>query len=159
MCIVIDACVFGSVFNPNSQGHSEFKPVRDWVYDKEKRGQVVYGGSKYKKELGKHIGLFTELAKKRKAIKLDDGQVDLTAAGLRENLPKTFNDEHLLAIFILSGCKLLCSTNDNDFAVIQDKVYYPKGKKPPRIYKALSHAHLLSDENCKPCEKISKRNA
>ena len=49
MCIIIDANTLSLVFNPETKGHEEFKPVFKWI-DKGK-GKIVYGGTKYEEEL------------------------------------------------------------------------------------------------------------
>lgn len=49
MCIVIDINTMAAVFNVNSEKHDEFKHVRAWI--EKGHGVIVYGGSKFIKEL------------------------------------------------------------------------------------------------------------
>lgn len=51
MKILIDTNVINSVFNPNSTKHPEYKPVLSCLIDPDKSGIMVYGGTRYKKEL------------------------------------------------------------------------------------------------------------
>jgi hypothetical protein len=49
MCIIIDADTLGLVFNPETKEHKKFKPVLEWINNG--KGKIVYGGTKYEKEL------------------------------------------------------------------------------------------------------------
>jgi hypothetical protein len=51
MCIVIDVNTLASVFNPETEKHEEFSPVKRWIEGG--KGFVIYGGTKYKAELQK----------------------------------------------------------------------------------------------------------
>ncbi len=68
MCIIIDTNAFAPVFDRTSQNHAEFKPVLDWIVSG--KGKIVYGGTKYKLELGKaykYLKLFAEFKKINKS--------------------------------------------------------------------------------------------
>lgn len=125
--------------------HHEFKPVFDWIFYGP--GRVVYGGTKYKDELKKarrYFGIFLELRKQRKAIEVDDFKVDQRQAELEEMVKhKDFDDAHIIAIVIVSGCRLICSNDSRAYTFIQDKKLYPKNFKRAKIYKGLSNQNLL----------------
>ena len=118
MCLVIDPSSLPSVFNPKSQRHSDFAPVLRWVT--KSSGRIIYGGSKYLTELGRmtrYVRIINELARAGKVIKLDSNKVDKLAAELKVRIPDLqFNDEHIVAIVIVSRCKIVCS---------DDKKAYP----------------------------------
>src|ERR1700690_3851944 len=114
MCIVIDTNVFATVFNKNCKMHNEFEPVRYWITQGE--GHVVYGGSKYKKELKtayKYLRIFKLLKDARRAFEIKAAVVDAEEARLKRITSGTdCNDQHIIAIFIASGCRLFCSVDN-----------------------------------------------
>lgn len=161
MCIVIDTNCFTNVFVSSSEKHSEFQPVYDWVT--KGKGRVVYGGTKYKKELErarKFVSIFTELSRKNKLVKVSDNKVDeweeqikqmLEANGKDHINDERYNDAHLIAIFSVSGCRLLCSEDKKSFPFLNEKQYYLKPKKPPSFYTSNRNANLLCDQYMGPC--------
>jgi hypothetical protein len=163
MCIVIDTNCFVHVFSIDSKRHPEFKPVYDWLI--KGRGKIVYGGSKYRDELKlarKFIPIFAEFSRKNKLVRVPDEDVDEYEEGVKEKLvingvdhihDERYNDSHLIAIFSISGCKLLCSNDNKSFAFINDKQYYKKDRKPPSFYTSKRNANLLCDQYISPCCK------
>lgn len=161
MCIVVDTCSWGSVFNSSSKNHEEFKPVKEWILHG--KGKLVYGGDKYRKELAssyKYLKLFKLLNDFRKVVKIDDVLVNKKEKDLKLVTSPSFNDHHLLAILIVSGCRILCSENTQDFPDLKDKKFYPKGKNPAKIYSKISSKSLIKDCNiadiCRPNLELSK---
>ena len=162
MCIVIDTNTFSPVFIPNSQKHGDFRPVLEWiVYGK---GKIVYGGDKYKQELrkaGKFLKFFIELSKVSKVIEIDCQQVNEMQQKVEHLVNhRDFDDAHLVAIIIVSGCKLVCSHDSSAYPFLQRKDLYPKNVTRPKIYRQSSNRNLLCDRNiadiCKPCSKLPK---
>ena len=145
MCIVIDINTLALVFNQNTAGHQEFEPVRNWVITGS--GHVVYGGTKYKKELSRayrYLRLFRLLKDKRRACEIDQNMVDAEHARLDQKTQGTgCNDQHLIAIFAVSGCRLFCSHDRCADKFIRDKSLYPKNHPRPSIYRTRRHEHLL----------------
>ena len=163
MCIIIDASAWSSVFKTTSKEHPEFSPVFDWVTVG--KGKVVYGGTKYKRELARatqYAKLFAELGKAGRTALVDDQKVDQEQRILEEtSLLQDFDDPHLVAIVIVSHCKLICSKDSTAYPFFQDKTLYPEGVERPKIYSRYSNKSLLVDENiaaiCKPCLKTPRR--
>lgn len=157
MCIVIDTNVIPSVFNPRSSEHKEFQPIFAWIaYGK---GKMVYGGTKYIRELTKIRklrNLLAEWHRSRKVVLINNVSVDAMEQQLSQIIthPK-FNDQHIVAIIIVSGCKLVCSNDKNSHTLIKRRILYPKGIHPPKIYSSSKTVHLLCDQYiadcCKPC--------
>ncbi len=150
MCIVIDTNTFASVFNAKSQDHDKFKPVLDWIIGG--KGKIVYGGKKYKRELAqahKYLNLFREFDKANKIALVDDDRVDQQQTELETVIEhRNFDDPHLIAIIIVSGCRLICSTDSRAHPFFKDERLYPKHVKRPRIYSGhSSNVDLLCDEN------------
>lgn len=172
MCIVIDANVLPSVFNPLSSAYQEFRPVLDWIT--EGKGKVVYGGRKYKEELSKipkYTNFLVELRRIGKVVVVDEANnvsVDSVEEGISQKIQgPNFNDHHIVAIVLVSGCKLVCSYDTGLYALIS--ACYSgaarallKGISPylrhvqrPKIYKSRRNVALLCDRNiakcCQPC--------
>ena len=149
MCIVIDANVWGCVFETNSALHNEYKPVYDWIVNGP--GFVVYGGTQYNTELKKakkYFGVFTELKKSLKAKIVNTYIVDQEENRVKRLInSSSCDDTHLIAIFRASGCRLLCSNDRRADFYIKNKKYYYKRQKRPLIYRNSSHKSLLNSRN------------
>jgi len=166
MCIVIDSCVLPKVFKESDKQHSNYRPVCDWIVNGQ--GALVYGGTKFEKEIFEHHKWFLKflglLQSQKKAIRADTAKVDRRQAVV-ERLVKDpdFDDPHLLALLGVTGCQLICTGDVRAEKFILDKKLYPKGAEVPSIFKdAKKHVKLLSSEYigkcCTPCVKLNKEN-
>jgi len=149
MCIVIDMDVLSCVFNPCNQHHSDFSPVKEWVT--RRNGFIVFGGTRYKSELRNarhYLGIFTELSRKGKVKQVNQELVDRHQQIVEGLLGQTrFNDPHLIAIIRVSGCRLVCSKDQEADKHLKNKRYYLPNQKPPSIYRSRKHAKLLINQN------------
>jgi len=165
MCIVIDADVFSSIVNREASAHSEFEPLIKWISFG--KGKVVYGGSEYKKQIKKHSGFrdwLDQLEKLGKTVRINEKDVDSTEEYLKDNFVRSeYDDHHIVAIVIVSGCKLICSSDAGCHSLI-DTCYKQEMRKlikrnclcgenpsPPKIYKNKEHKTLLRDSNIAKC--------
>jgi len=153
MCIIIDTNALSAVFNPADRSHPEFEPVSNWILAG--KGKIVYGGTKYTHELGKmgkYLPFFVELQKKNKLVRVDDVRVDGREKEIKKMKQHSgFNDEHLIAIVIESGCRLVCTEDKASLPFIKDPVFYPKNCKRPKIYSGKKqNKELLADCNIAP---------
>jgi hypothetical protein len=151
MCLIIDPNTIPSVFDPSTKQHDQFVPVLHWIADG--RGCMVYGGTKYrvefKENMGRYFRLIGEFRRQGKVKEvLPPERVDRYAAQLKVKVPaKKFDDEHIVAIVALSGCRVVCTGDKASHPYLQRQDLYPKGIKPPKIYSAAIHIKLCSDEN------------
>ncbi len=163
MCLVLDANVFGAFFDPTNAAHDDLKPALEWVvYGK---GRLVYGGTKYKSEMraaGKYLKLFANLQRAGKIVSICDKSVDTHEAkitGLEKD--SDFDDPHLIAIVVSSGCKIVCTNDKRALPYLKKAALYQGIVKRPKIYQSKRNAALLADENiaevCCPCKKLSKK--
>ncbi len=160
MCIVIDTCAFASTFNINALDHSEFSPVLKWLA--EGKGKIVYGGARYKMELGKarnYYKFFRTLERSGKVVLVDDTKVDRIEKQIQQIIASNssyhqFNDTHIVAIIIISKCLLVCTKNLRHTKFIRRSEFYPRGIKRPSIYCGKRNENLLNDSYianiCKP---------
>lgn len=147
MKIVIDANTLSLVFNPNNQGHSEFKPVFDCINSGP--GTMTYGGTKYEEELKRMtriLGLILELQKRGSVCRLERSAVDRMADDVAQSLADPrLDDPHIVAIVIVGKCAVVCSVEERLHAFLKDKSLYPKRFhfRAPKIYTGLSSAGIL----------------
>lgn len=154
MCIIIDTNTLASVFVKTSANHVEFKPVFDWIV--EGKGKVVYGGTRYQNELGKYRGVFAQLAIAKKAVKINNVEVDAEEANAMLKIQHPdFDDQHLVGLLVVSKCKLICSLDESAFRFFRHKLFFNPASRKPKIFRGRSNRDLLSDRNiaevCRPC--------
>ena len=153
MLNVIDANLFSSVIDNTN----DFGPLLRCCI--EGNGVVVYGGTKYSNEIAHHNKfrrLLVELAKIKKALRLDKDQIDHNETFLASNFKNTkFNDHHILAIVILSATDIVCAVDHGLHALINrcyltksrqqimNYCYHPGHLKKPNIYQNKGHIGLL----------------
>jgi hypothetical protein len=69
MCLVIDTCCLGLVFDGGIKDHAKFLPVFNWITTG--KGCMIYGGTKYNTELGratKILTIVTELSRQPSVV-------------------------------------------------------------------------------------------
>lgn len=165
MCLVLDTNVFGAFFDPESEKHNEFIPALEWVV--RGKGKIVFGGSKYKnemKETNKYIRFFASLERAGKLVRISDSEVDRKQDEVKKMEPKKdFDDPHLVAIVLVSQCRIIC-TNDKRALPYLKRTDFYKGKvKKPKVYQSKRNSSLLADCNiadiCLPCKKLNKKQS
>lgn len=150
MCAIVDANVAYQVFGDDRPPAGE--RFFDWLSSR--RGQLVIGG-KLRAELGRdeRFVLWLKSAIRfGRARSVPDEEVDDRASELRSEGVCTSDDEHVLALALVSGARLLYT---NDTALIGDFknrsiVAAPRGK----VYTTAgndtvtnAHLRLLADRN------------
>jgi len=150
MCIVIDTNTLASVFEIDSLNHLNFQPVYDWV--RQGRGKVVYGGSKYAGELkGKYLKLFIELRNTNRAVHIDDHAVDMEEVWVSQQIQHNdFDDQHLVALLRVSGCRLICSLDERAYSYIRHDLFFKPVANKPKIYNQYRGRTLLVPANIAP---------
>ena len=95
-----------------------------------------------------YVRLINELDRAGKVVKLDNSSVDRIAAELKARIPDAqFNDEHIVAIAIVSRCKIICSDDKESYPYIRRADIYPKGMRRPRIYRSQAHGKMCCNQN------------
>ena len=174
MCVIIDINVLGSVFRRESENHDDFEPIYRWI--SEGFGRIVYGGTKYKRELSKsrkYSRIFKHFNNARRVIKIPDEDVETIEKKISKELeeiikPKIskhifderFNDPHIVSIAVVSKCKIVCTDDGGLSDFLKMSQFYPEGIALPKIYRNKSNRNLLNNNNiaeiCKPCVKLRK---
>jgi predicted nucleic acid-binding protein len=150
MCVIVDANCFGSVFNPSAKHHKKFSPVYEWLLN-QKGGRLIYGGTKYKKEIDftneQNRRLLLEIQRKGRLVHLNDAKVDKRAIEVKQiEKDKDFDDEHIVAIVGISKCCVVCTFDARSDRFLKRANLYPKGVKPPKIYRNARNKKLCGCE-------------
>lgn len=155
MCIVVDTNCLASVFKKKSVNHEEFKPVLDWIL--EGKGSFVIGGTKYLKENIAYLDVFEELKKWNKVKTINQQNVDQQEVWASTQIQDPdFDDQHLIALLRVSGCKLICSLDERAYPFFKHEIFFSPAAKRPKIYNQKGNATLFTDSNIAECCISSK---
>lgn len=164
MCVIIDTCSFVKVFDPKNLGHKVYKPIYDWLI--KNKGSIIIGGSKYREEIGlkgkkrklNASPYLSELKKKNVNIWfIDDSTVDTLEANLKiRNDDPNFNDPHIIAMAIVTKCKLICTSEKSALVFFKDHRLYPNNFHLPMIYRNLNDSKKLTPQILTPCREAKK---
>jgi predicted nucleic acid-binding protein len=147
MCVIIDTNVFPMVFSEKAKGHARFAPVLKWITTG--NGKMVLGGEKYARELrgSGFTKILAELSRRQRIVLVSNEAVDHYAAQLKIRVPdEDFDDEHIVALVAISRCCVICSDDKRSFPYVRRRDLYPKGVKPPKIFRYASHEKKLCCE-------------
>lgn len=151
MCIVVDICALSGVFSEKSERYDVYEPIRTWIFKRD--GKLVFGGSKYKKELNKassYLNLFAELSRNNKIVRVDDHEVDKQEELIKLMNKVGFDDHHIAAIVCVSKCRIVCTEDKRSLKFLKERDIY-SGCKIPKIYQCIEHKNLLCKKNIAPC--------
>lgn len=149
MAIIVDTNCFARVFCRNNKEHADFAPVLDWIVNG--NGFLVYGGSKYKKELRdamKFMHFFNMLKIAKKAVAFDDVPIDRLQKKYEQLIKDPdFDDPHLPAIVLVTKCRLICTKDRRSFRFVTSPDLYPKRFHTPMYYSGLQDEGKLNNRN------------
>jgi hypothetical protein len=139
MCVIIDACLAGPIFNTPS--HCDFIPLWDWILRKD--GCIVFGGKlatelEKVKEGARQLQQLSASGKARrvKTHLLNEEEANLKAKGLCKS-----DDPHVIALARVSRARVLCSRDKALHADFTNPnlISRPRG----RVYQNATHAKVL----------------
>jgi hypothetical protein len=136
------------VFSGDKTTNSRFYPVLKWIRDG--KGKIILGGTKYQKEMRACgiLGLLVEFERQGRVVHLADAVVDKVCKSLKVKVPDNdFDDEHIIAIAVLSKCRVICTDDQRAIKYKKMKNLYEKGTRPPKIYRNTRHSRLCCEEN------------
>jgi hypothetical protein len=150
MCIVIDVCCIPKVFDCGNKHHPNYVPVFEWVFNG--HGRMIYGGTKYAaelREIPRYLPIIAELERKGRAVEFPRNRVDAIADALKAEITgAAFNDEHLIAIVIVSRCRVVATEDRDAISYLKRRDFYScHGVKKPKIYKSIRNSNLCCDQN------------
>lgn len=108
---------------------------------------MVYGGAKYARELrrlSRYMRLMGELSRKGRLVEVCGARVDAVAREVRDEVCDAgFNDEHLVAIVVVSGCRVVCTNDKGAIPFLKRQALYSKRqRRRPKIYTSERHRGL-----------------
>lgn len=145
MCIVVDINTLAPVFDESCGLHSDFVYVKNWI--EAGRGYLVFGGTKFKQELGnsKYLRLIRLLKDAGRAVAVRDDVVDAEEARVKDQTEGTdCDDQHIIALLGVSRCPLVCSLDKSSYKHIRNRSLYPPGMPRVKIYSSKKNQSLLS---------------
>ncbi len=167
MCLIIDTNILHPVFDHTNSEHRFFSCIKDWLKTNAKT-RLIIGGTKYKTEIrsltnGKYVAIYSQLRQAGRIIAEDDEVVDAKTIYLKSlEKDSSFDDAHVLALVVVSGCKIL-ATNDQPFTrFAKMRKFYNKGQKPPLIFNQNTSSKVLKGSllspPCRGCKRLALSN-
>jgi len=131
MCLIIDANVFSPFFN---ESDTQFRKIRQCLFKLRVRSEEsatwTVGGTKYTTEIKKHTLAYKTLitlSGAGRVKRIDDQAVDAQELELLSMKLSSRNDEGILALAQLSGCRAIV-TDDNGLIKDFKKFLKPSGR-------------------------------
>ena len=147
MCLIVDANCFSHVFNSNDKRHQSFMPVYNWLFNGH-GGGLIFGGDKYRREVdlrsSKYRPLIAELERKGRLFEVCGRCVNEIAAELKTAVTDPgFDDEHIVALVIVSRCRVVCTEEVRAIPFFKRTDLYPHGSTPPLIYRDKRNSSIV----------------
>jgi hypothetical protein len=146
--LILDTNCFGVVLSQKPR--PAYVPLLRWLTDPNGDGAVVYGGTKYGREIGSHgkaLDFFVQRWRAGRAHPIDNGIVDAEEVRLKSAKACASDDEHVVALARTSGARVVCTEDHALWADVKDRALMdrPRG----RVYRAATHVRLLRhDPSC-----------
>ena len=141
MCIILDTNTFGKFRNPNDE---DMAPVWKWLDNR--NGKIVYANTKKFEDEWERGGMSHLRDQMMRA-----GQLKLVSEGVEEKMDElkgktASNDEHIIALALIAGIKVLVSYREGDGDLFTD--FKNRQLVGGRVYTRKSHEHLLTKDTC-----------
>lgn len=147
MCVILDTNTFGRFRDPNNE---DLEPVRKWLYNR--NGKIAYSNTeKFRREWekGGMRRLRDELMRA--------GKLKLVSQGVKEKENELkgklkSDDEHIIALAMVAGIKVLVSYYELDNRRRGDKAIFKDFTNSAlvggKLYLREEHKHLLTQDTC-----------
>jgi len=142
VCVIIDADVAALVFRDAPD--PGFVPVLDWLSKPLRDGRLVYGGRLTKQlfRVARAQLAILELDRAGRATRFPDSEVEAERRRVKGFRLCKSNDEHIIALAIVSGARTLCSRDTDLHEDFKNRALIDKPRG--RVYRDASHAGLLT---------------
>ena len=147
MCIILDTNTFGRFRNPNDE---DLEPVRKWLM--KKNGKIAYSNTeKFKNEwAGKMTRWRNEQVRAGKFKLVSPEDVKKKEKELKGQMRS--DDEHIIALALVAGVKVLVSYYELDSKRRGDKAIFKdftnRDLVGGKLYLRKEHEHLLTKDTC-----------
>ena len=141
MCAILDANTFGKFKNPTDE---DMKPVWKWLDNR--NGKIVYANTEKFEDEWERGGMSHLRDQMMRA-----GQLKLVSEGVQEKADElegeiASNDEHIVALAIVSGVKVLVSYREGDRDLFTD--FKNRQLVGGKVYTRKAHARMLTKDTC-----------
>ena len=142
MCVILDANTFHKFKNPTDE---DMAPVWKWLDDK--NGKIVYSNTEKFVDEWERGGMGHLRDQMMRA-----GQLKLVSEGVQEKADElegeiASNDEHIIALAIVSGVKVLVSYREGDSDLFTD--FKNRQLVGGKVYTRKAHARrMLTKDTC-----------
>jgi len=141
MCAILDANTFGKFKNPTDE---DMAPVWKWLDNK--NGKIVYSNTKKFEDEWEKGGMSHLRDQMMRA-----GQLKLISEGVQEKADElegevVSNDEHIIALALIAGVKVLVSYPEGDRDLFTD--FKSRNLVRGKVYTRKQNAHLLTKDTC-----------
>lgn len=141
MCVVLDANTFSRFRDQNNE---DMEPVQEWLYNR--NGKIAYSNTETFKREWEEGGMRHLRDELMRA-----GRLKLVSQGVREKEKELegklrSNDEHIIALALIAGVKVLVSYREGDGDLFTD--FKNRQLVGGRVYTRKSHEHLLTKDTC-----------
>ena len=142
MCVIVDTNTFGKFKNPADE---DMAPVWKWLDDK--NGKIVYSNTKKFEDEWERGGMSHLRDQMMRA-----GQLKLVSEGVQEKADElknkiASNDEHIIALAIVSGVTVLVSYREGDGDLFAD--FKNRELVGGKVYTRKAHAQrMLTKDTC-----------
>jgi len=142
MCLILDANRFGEALS--TPPNPDYRPIIDWLTASTSAGMVVFGGTKFLREIDRSTRArrwFIELQRAGRAKSIDRAAVDAEEKALRARGLCFSDDEHLVALARTSGARVFCTEDAALFKDVRNPALLSKPRG--RVYRTKRHVALL----------------
>ena len=141
MCAILDANTFGKFRNSSDE---DMAPVWKWLDNK--NGKIVYSNTKKFEDEWEKGGMSHLRDQMMRA-----GQLKLISEGVQEKADElegevVSNDEHIIALALIAGVKVLVSYPEGDRDLFTD--FKSRNLVRGKVYTRKQNAHLLTKDTC-----------
>ena len=141
MCVILDTNTFGKFKNPTDE---DMAPVWKWLDDR--NGKIVYANTKKFEDEWEKGGMIHLRDQMMRA-----GQLKLVSEGVQERTDElrgeiASDDEHIIALAIIAGVKVLISYREGDRDLFTD--FKNREFVGGKVYTRKSHARMLTKDTC-----------
>ena len=141
MCVILDTNTFGKFRNPNDK---DMVPVWKWLDNR--NGKIIYSTmQKFEDEWEK--GGMSHLRDQM----MRAGQLKSVSEGVQEKADElngkiASDDEHIIALALIAGVKVLVSYREGDKDLFTD--FKNRDLVRGKVYTRKSHTHILTKYTC-----------
>ena len=141
MCVILDTNTFGKFRNPNDK---DMVPVWKWLDNR--NGKIIYSTmQKFEDEWEK--GGMSHLRDQM----MRAGQLKSVSEGVQEKADElngkiASDDEHIIALALIAGVKVLVSYREGDKDLFTD--FKNRDLVRGKVYTRKSHTHMLTKDTC-----------